>query len=152
MFVCLDFSSQSRIFHSYGDVTITGKRQQIAWPLSIEGSLACYTFFDLGNPFIWSSPRTRDTHICCRAFPWGSGAVTTCFNYLRLLQPWFEHPVFCMRGKRATQKLWNIDASVKYDCTWILKLDFKKSVGIFMENIMKYFTRTFHIKTWFRFF
>ena len=42
-------SSHSRIFHSFGDVTITGEGQQILtyvrhlWPLSSEGSLACHT-------------------------------------------------------------------------------------------------------------
>ena len=40
--------SHSRIFHSYGDVTIAGERLQIltyarhAWPLSSEGSLTCH--------------------------------------------------------------------------------------------------------------
>ena len=47
--VCLSvwsLSSQSRIFHSYGDVTIVGEGLQIltharhSWPLSSEGSLA----------------------------------------------------------------------------------------------------------------
>ena len=60
-FVCLfiwAFSSHSRIFHSYGDVTITGEGLQIVtftrhkWSFSSEGSLACYTFCDTGHPFI----------------------------------------------------------------------------------------------------
>ena len=50
-FVCLfvwDFTSHLRIFHSYGDVTITGEGLQILtlfwilWSLSSEGSLACH--------------------------------------------------------------------------------------------------------------
>ena len=50
-FVCLyvwAFSSQSRIYHSYGDVTIAGEGLQIltcawhSWSLSNEGSLACH--------------------------------------------------------------------------------------------------------------
>ena len=36
------------------------------------------------------SPRTRDTHTCCRAF--GSVAVTTCVYYLSLLRLGFENP------------------------------------------------------------
>ena len=36
-----------RIFHSYGDVTITGEGLQ-----SSEGSLACHTNCDTGHPFI----------------------------------------------------------------------------------------------------
>ena len=47
LFVCLDFS---RIFHSYGDVTITGEGLIIftyarhLWPLSSESSLACHAY------------------------------------------------------------------------------------------------------------
>ena len=50
------FSSHSRIFHSFGDVT--GERLQILtydrhlWPLSSESSLACHTHCDTGHPFI----------------------------------------------------------------------------------------------------
>ena len=99
-------SSRSRIFHSYGDVTITGERLQILTytrrlrPLSSEGSLACHTCCDTGHPFLRSSPRTRDIHTCCRAF--GSGTVTTCVNDLGLSRPGFEHPTFRMRGERST--------------------------------------------------
>ena len=41
-----------------------------------------------------SSPRTCDTHTCCRAIR--SGAVTTCFYDLGLTPPGFEHPSFRM--------------------------------------------------------
>ena len=75
----------SRIFHSYGDVTITGARLQFLtyirhpWPLSSEGSIACHTYCDKGHPltFIMFISKTPDTLICCRAF--GSGAVNNCF-------------------------------------------------------------------------
>ena len=61
LFVCLfvwSFSSHSRIFHSYGDVTITSEGLQIltyarhSWPLSIEGSSTCHTLCNTGHPFI----------------------------------------------------------------------------------------------------
>ena len=39
----------------------------------------------LAYPLWWSSPRTRDTHTCCRAFD--SGAVTTCFYDSGLSRP-----------------------------------------------------------------
>ena len=60
LFVCLDFSSHSRIFNLFGDVTIAGEGLQIlthayawhSWPLSSEGSLACHNFCDTGHPFI----------------------------------------------------------------------------------------------------
>ena len=50
--------TRSRIFHSYGDVTITGEGLQIltyarhSWPMSSEGSLRCCTYCDMGHPFI----------------------------------------------------------------------------------------------------
>ena len=58
LFVCLNLSSHSRLFHSYGDVTITGEGLQIltfarhSWPLSSEGSLACKTYCDTGKYFV----------------------------------------------------------------------------------------------------
>ena len=53
-----DLSSHSRIFQSYGDVTITGEVLHILTfarqllPFSSEGSLACHTYCDIGHPFI----------------------------------------------------------------------------------------------------
>ena len=70
-FVCLFvylfvfLSSHSRIFHSHGDVTITSEGLQIliyarhSWLLSSEGSLACLTYCDTGQPFIM---RTHPWH------------------------------------------------------------------------------------------
>ena len=57
LFVC-GFSSQSRIFHSHGHVTITSDRLQIltcachSWPLNSEGSMVCHTFGNTGHTFI----------------------------------------------------------------------------------------------------
>ena len=50
------FSSHSRIFHSYGDVTIAGEGLNMtyarhSWPLSSEGSLACHTYWNTEHPF-----------------------------------------------------------------------------------------------------
>ena len=87
MFVCLNFgfSSHSRIFHSYGDVTITGEGLQILtyawhlWPLSSEGSLEWHTYCNTGHPFIMViSEDPWHLHLYCRAF--GSGAVFTWFR------------------------------------------------------------------------
>ena len=81
LFVCLFiwvFSSHSRIFHLYGDVTITGEGLQIltharrSWPLSSEVSLACHTYCDTGHL------RGSVTFKPGRAF--SSGGVTTCFT------------------------------------------------------------------------
>ena len=62
LFVCLfvwGISSHSKIYHSYGDVTITGaERLEILtfarhlWPLSSEGSLACRTYCDTSHQFM----------------------------------------------------------------------------------------------------
>ena len=52
------FSSHSRIFHSYEDVTIASEGLQIltyaphSWPLSSEESLVCHNFCDTGLSFI----------------------------------------------------------------------------------------------------
>ena len=106
LFVCLfvwNLSSHSRIFHSYGDVTITGEGLQIltyarqSWPLSSESSWAC-------NHLKWSSPRTRETHTYCRAF--SCGTATTCFNVLGLSRLGFEYPSFCVRGQ-GSNTLWD---------------------------------------------
>ena len=58
--------SHSRIFHSYGDVTIVGEGLQIwTYPRqsSSEGSLACHAYCDTGNPFIMVISEDRHTHI-----------------------------------------------------------------------------------------
>ena len=81
-------SSHSRIFHSFGDVTIIGEGLQIwtftrhSWPLSSASSfITGHTYCDTGQPFIMViSGKTRDAHTCCRMF--SSGAVTTCYKVL----------------------------------------------------------------------
>ena len=84
LFVCT-FSSHSRIFHSFGDFTISGEGLQILiyarllWPLISEGSLA--------------------RHIYKRAF--GSGAVTTCLNDVGLSRLGFEDPILLAGGANA---------------------------------------------------
>ena len=61
LLVCLfvwGLSSNSRILHSYGDVTIIGERLQIvsytlqAYQLSSDGTLACNTYCNTGHTFI----------------------------------------------------------------------------------------------------
>ena len=60
-FVCcaLGFSSHSKIFHLYRDVTITGEGLQILtyarhlWQLSSEGSLVCHKYCD--TAFVYNS-------------------------------------------------------------------------------------------------
>ena len=84
LFVCLFVCDFTRIFYTYGDVTITGVGLQIltdAWhslPLSCEAPLACHTYCDTGIRLYWSFPRTRDTHTYCRSI--SNGAVTTVFT------------------------------------------------------------------------
>ena len=97
------------MLQSYGVVIITVEWLHIliytrhSWPFSIEGSLTYHIYCDTWHPFVWSSPRTRDTHTCCRAFK--IGAITTFFNDLGLSRAGFEHPTFGMRGERAHQLL-----------------------------------------------
>ena len=88
--VCSFVWYHSRIFHSYGEVTITCEGLKIftytrhSWPLSSEGSLACHIHCDTGHP----PPRNRNTHTCCRAF--GSGFVPNCFKELGRSRPGIE--------------------------------------------------------------
>ena len=94
------FSSHSRMFHSYGDITITGKRLQIltytppSWPMSSERSLACLTYCDKGHSFIMViSEDPWHSHLLPSVWQW------RCFNDLSLSQLGFEHPTFRMWGK-----------------------------------------------------
>ena len=54
----MGFTSYSRLFHSFGEVTITSESLQIliyarhSWPLSNEGSLTSHNFRNTGQPFI----------------------------------------------------------------------------------------------------
>ena len=86
LFVCMGSTSLSRIFHSYGDVTITGEGLQIctyarhSWSLSSEGSSAGHTFCDTGHPFIMVI--SEDHWHLSPSF--GSGAVTTHYLLFRL--------------------------------------------------------------------
>ena len=103
-YFCLfwDFSSYSRIFHLYGDVTITGEGLQIltcarhSWPLSSERATPTVT---RDIRLLWSSPRTRDTHTYSSAL--SSRAITTCFYDLGLSRLGFEHPTYRLRGERS---------------------------------------------------
>ena len=89
LFVCLfvlSLSSNSKIFHPYGDVTISGEGLQImtyarhSWPLRIEISWACHTYCDTRHPFKMVISGTRDTQTY--SFTFRSGTVTTCFKAL----------------------------------------------------------------------
>ena len=100
-----NFSSHSKISHSFGDVTIAHEGQQILtyarrlWPLSSEGSSACHTnYHDTGHPFMMViSEDPWHSHLL---LSFSSGAVTTCFHDLGLSQLGFEHPTFRLRGQR----------------------------------------------------
>ena len=73
----LSFSSHSRTFHSFGEVTIAGEGLQILtfarlfWPLSSEGSSACHTYCDTGHPFIMViSEDPWHSHVMPRVCQW----------------------------------------------------------------------------------
>ena len=71
LFLCWSLSSHSRIFQSYGDVTIAGEGLQFftyarhSWPLSSEGSLTCHTYCYTGLSFIMVISDTH-THVAER--------------------------------------------------------------------------------------
>ena len=90
LFVCLfirSCSSHSRIFPSFGDVTIPDEGLQILtyarhfWPSSSGGSLACHTYRDTEHPFIMViSEDTLHSHLPPSVWQW------ICrFMFLRLM-------------------------------------------------------------------
>ena len=99
LFGCF-FSSFLKIFHSFGDVTITDKKLQIltymyaqhSGPLSSEGSWTCHTYCDMGQPIIMAISKN----------PW-SGAATTYFNKIGLSWLGFQHPTYSLRGKHSNR-------------------------------------------------
>ena len=84
LIVCFEVFIPLEIFHSYGDVTMTGEGLQIltdarhSWPLSTEGFLGCHTYCDTGHlcMLVISEEPWHATY--CR--PFGNGAVNTCFT------------------------------------------------------------------------
>ena len=78
LFCCLEGFSLIWRRHHYQEMASNLTYARHSWSLSSEGSLAWHTNCDTWQSFIWSSPRTRDTHTCCRLSD--SGAATTCFN------------------------------------------------------------------------
>ena len=79
-YICLfvlDFTSHSKIFHSYGGITIAVEGLQILtyaqhlWPFSSEVSLTCYTHCDTGLPFIMViSEDPWHSHLLPSAWQW----------------------------------------------------------------------------------
>ena len=117
MFVC-GLSSHSRIFHSYGDVTITGEGLQILtyarhlWPLSSEGSLACHTYCDTGHPFIMVISEDL----------WHSHLLPSVYQ-------WSCHYLFLRLRSVRTPKLANVlthcaTAAVKKHCNYVHRCTF----------------------------
>ena len=103
LFVCLlQFSFHLRIFHSYGNITIISKGQQIltlhSWSMRSKGCIQCSLHCDMEHPFIMSSPRTRDTDTICRVC---SGWSPT--TYFKDSLPGFEHPNVHIRGERSNR-------------------------------------------------
>ena len=90
------FSSHSNIFHSYGDIIITGEGLHIlictrqTWPLSIEGSSASNTYCHTEHS-LYGNIR-------------GPVALADCLpvklSRRRYIRPGIEHPTFSMRGER----------------------------------------------------
>ena len=147
LFVCL-LSSHSRTFHSFEDVTITGEELQIltyarhSRPLSSEGSLACHTYCDTGHPFIWSSPRPRDTNTYCRAF--NSGAVNTCFYDLGLSRRCQRSITHCATAAVYT-RLTLLHITVTYDIGNVKSIRYHVIRGQRMCQCMKICMRKIYI-------
>ena len=103
--VCL--LSHLRIFHSYGDVTITGEGLQMlsyardSRPLSTEGSLSCHTNCDTGHPFIMVI--SEDPWYTLNSKPLAVELSLPYFNNLGVLRLGIEHPTFLLRTERSNR-------------------------------------------------
>ena len=88
------FSSQLRTFHSHGDVTIAGEGLQIlTYARHLYGNSALRIHTTHHTPHTHTHTHT---HTYCRAF--GSGAITSYINDLRLSWLEFKYPTFRLRG------------------------------------------------------
>ena len=99
-------SSHSRIFHSYGDVTIAGEGLQIliyarhSCPLSSEGSLTYHTYCDTGLPFIMGIYEDPcHSHLLPSVWEWSCHYL---FVRLRSVATGDRTPNSRMRGERST--------------------------------------------------
>ena len=101
-------SSLSRIFHSYGDVSIAAEGLQIlnyarhSLPWSSEGSLTCHKYCDRGLLFIFViSEDPWHSHLLPSVWQWSSH-----YLFLRLWYDatWNRTPISRMRGERSTPK------------------------------------------------
>ena len=99
-YVCLVFSSHSRIFHLYGDVTITGEGLQIltyarhSWPLSSEGSLGA-------TPTVTRGIRLIKVTLTLYAERLAVELSLSVYN-LGPSRMGFEYPTFRLRGERSS--------------------------------------------------
>ena len=123
LLLILGLSSHSRIFHSYGDVTITGEGLQILTyarhspPSSSDGSLACHTYFDTGHPFIMViSEDPWHSHLLPSVWQWScryrflrlsSVAAVIRTHNLTLAGQRFNPLRHCRRPKDVLWQSWN---------------------------------------------
>ena len=80
-------SSHWRIFHSYGDVIITGEGLQIltytphSWPKTSNGSLACHSYCDLGLSRLRFEYREVNTITDCAT----AAAISTVVEFISIV-------------------------------------------------------------------
>ena len=136
------FPSHSRIFHSYGDVTITSEGLQILtdsrhfWQLSSEDSLSCHAYCDTGHPFIMVFSED----------PWHSHLLPSAWQ-------WNCHWLVCRdrgstsRGERSTAgpplrwHAYEADKSNEYTfflSTFCLSVDFSHFFNLFPEPVGRF--------------
>ena len=90
---------------------------------------------------LWSSPRTRETHTCCRTFV--RGAVTTCSNALGLSRLGFEHLTFRMRWVPSIGQNWlpftgNGDVSIWVKNSWVGRQTPNKQTNKNSQHVFKF--------------
>ena len=107
LFVC-GFTSLSKIFHSYGEVTSTGERLQMltyawySWQLRSEGSLAIRTYCDMGYPFIMVTHQDPwHSHLLPIVCQWSCHYF---FQRLKTTSTGDRSPIIHMQDKNSTTK------------------------------------------------
>ena len=111
IFVCLfvwSLSSHSRIFHSYGEVTIAGEVLLLtyarhSWPLSSEDSLTCHTYCKSGHPCIMVISKDMwHLHMLQSVWQWSCHYL---FLWLRSVATGDWTLISCMRPSTSTPPL-----------------------------------------------
>ena len=151
LFLFWGFSSHSRIFHSYGDVTIAVERLQISiyarhpLPLSSEGFKAFDIYCDTEHPFRMAIYEdTWHSHILLNVHQWRYH----WFYDLSLPRLGFKNPTFRLRGERSNPQRHRIGCFKMESlcCSKVTGPQFAVVYSLFKGNIFEWDMKQFTIQ------